>query len=491
MIEFLHSLNIVLHSAFQWREALDIAILTISFFLFYRVLERFGARKLVTGLIIVAVLFIVSNILDLTAIAWIYSNLSQVALIAVIIIFQPELRRLFEGAASVRRRSQTHNGAEISAVIAESLFRLAEQRRGAIVVVPGKEALDTLLSGGTLLNAEPSYQLIMSIFDPNSPGHDGAVILEKGKLTSFGVRLPLTQQETLPDELGTRHHAAMGLAEQSDALVFVVSEESGALRVFSQGTMRPLASRDDVVEILQSHMKRAASFIPSFLKGPLWHMTGQVFLCFALAFIVWAGVGLLQEDMRETTYVAQVLYKTPKNLVLTGDKPMEIRLYLLGPKTELESLAASGSGITVDLTNGKPGKNLFTITAENIKLPKKVTILDAQPSQLSLALSELVEREIAVKPQFIGKVPRGVILESVTVSPSKVMALTPGGPAGRDDLSVMTTPIFLENISESTALLCKITAPPHIQPAERRWPDVEVSIVVRERQTAIKQAPKQ
>jgi DNA integrity scanning protein DisA with diadenylate cyclase activity len=113
--------------------------------------------------------------------------------------------------------------------IADALYRLAEERHGAIIVLPGKEPIQEWLAGGFVLDAEPSFPLLMSIFDPHSPGHDGALIVEKGRLSQFGVRLPISDTNKLPAVFGTRHHAAMGLSEKSDAMVLVVSEERGAV----------------------------------------------------------------------------------------------------------------------------------------------------------------------------------------------------------------------------------------------------------------------
>jgi len=200
----------------------------MGLFFLYRTLLRLGTWKILAGILIALVVFATASLLDLRGIEWIYSNLSQVALIALIVIFQPELRKIFERAASLRRSEIGKGASDLTFMVSDAMFALAQQRRGAILVLPGKEPLGEWLSGGLALNADPSLPLIMSIFDPNSPGHDGAIIIENGKLTRFGVRLPVSKTDNLPVEFGTRHHAAMGLSEVSDALV-VVSEERGSI----------------------------------------------------------------------------------------------------------------------------------------------------------------------------------------------------------------------------------------------------------------------
>jgi DNA integrity scanning protein DisA with diadenylate cyclase activity len=181
-----------------WQAMVDIFMIAAGLFFLYRTLLRLGTWRIVAGILVAMFIFLIANFLDLKGLEWIFGNLSQVALIALIVIFQPELRKIFERAASVRRSEIRDVGDELSHMIIDSLMKLAEQRRGAIVVFPGKEPLQEWLSGGYRLDAKPSSPLIMSIFDPNSPGHDGALIVEKGKFTRFGVRLPISQSSKLP-----------------------------------------------------------------------------------------------------------------------------------------------------------------------------------------------------------------------------------------------------------------------------------------------------
>lgn len=164
-----------------WRAAVDILLITAGLFFLYRTLLRLGTWAIFTGILLATAVFFAANFLDLKGIEWIYSNLSHVALIALIVIFQPELRKIFERAASVARQEVQKKEEGLAAMVAHSLFKLAEQKRGAIVVFPGRESAGEWLSGGFRLDAKPSPPLLMSIFDPNSPGHDGALIVYIGK----------------------------------------------------------------------------------------------------------------------------------------------------------------------------------------------------------------------------------------------------------------------------------------------------------------------
>jgi hypothetical protein len=396
------------------------------------------------------------------------------------VIFQPELRKIFERAASIRRSEFRDIGAEISHIIADSLIKLAEQRRGAIVVFPGKEPIQEWLSGGYKLDAKPSVPLIMSIFDPNSPGHDGALIFAKGKFSRFGVRLPVSQSSKLPEELGTRHHAAMGLAEKSDALAIAVSEERGKITIFKKAKYQQVNDREKLVQKIVSHWKETASFPLDLPEGRArWWVFFQMAASLVLAAIFWSALIISQSEILEKIVTVPVGYTAiPPNLVLTSDKQQEVRLYLAGPKSELESINLAQLSAKIDLSKTVAGRQTFPIGGENLKLPGDVKLLEAIPSSVEITLAEIEEREVTIKPQLVGKLPGGMKMISIEVVPARVKVLSPVSTGKSHAVSVITTPIYLESIYNDTNIFCKIIAPPTVQPADKRWPDVEVSIKV-------------
>ncbi|MEJ2428841.1 MAG: diadenylate cyclase [Deltaproteobacteria bacterium] len=243
-MDTLVSLLRLLRAFLDWRVILDVLLISAALFFLYRTLLRLGTWKIVTGIFLAMVIFVVANVLDLKGINWIYSNLSGVAVIALIVIFQPELRKIFERAASFGGKKLDKSGPALAALFSEAAFLLANKRRGALIALPGKEPVKRWLSGGFDLYAEPSLPLILSIFDPNSPGHDGALVFRNGKLAYFGVRLPISKTGRLPEDLGTRHHAAMGLSEVTDTLVILVSEERGTVKTFFNGILKEVNPPD-------------------------------------------------------------------------------------------------------------------------------------------------------------------------------------------------------------------------------------------------------
>lgn len=457
---------------------MDILLMSTGLFFLYRTLQRLGTWGIAAGIMVAMVFYLVASLLDLKGIVWIFGNLSPVAVIALIVIFQPELRKIFEQAASVRRSKQIHLSDSLIGILVDAHWNLAEKRQGAIVVLPGKEPVQEWLSGGISLDAKPSIPLIMSIFDPNSPGHDGALIVEKGKLARFGVRLPISQSARLPEDYGTRHHAGMGLAERSDALVIVVSEERGKISIFKNGKMIPISDRQSFFDAVNKHTKDTASFPIELSKEENSPLTAvQISVSVLLAFLLWSTLIISQGEILEKVLTVPLEYTaSPPDLVLVGAKDQSIRLHLSGPKSALDAVSPSEMGVKLDLSKSVAGKQTFVITSENLRLPRNIRILDVVPSSIELTLAEIVKQEVAITPQLLGKLPNNLKLVSMEVIPPKIKVFLPAAGKEETPKHVLTTPVYLDGLTKDTSIFCKIIAPPSLQPVEKRWPDVEVII---------------
>jgi uncharacterized protein (TIGR00159 family) len=470
-------LRILLHELLTWQALLDIALITAALFFLYRTLVRLGTWKIVLGILSAFAVFAVARLLNLEGIEWIFQNVSHVAVIALIVIFQPELRKLLEKVASVRKSASPPGDDKLSRLIGQSLLQLAAQRQGAILVYPGKEPMEEKLSGGVDLGAEPSLPLIMSIFDPNSPGHDGAVIIDDGRLTRFGVRLPMSQTARLSQEYGTRHHAAMGLAEQTDALVLVVSEERGAVSAFRDGAMRRLGSLEEIVAAIESHTA-ADTFLDIERLGLLDRRTILPLLAsLAVATIFWTSLITANRQMVSKNLTLPVEYGTPaEGLMLVGEQPEEVRVQLAGPKSEIDAFLASQPTVKFDLREMVAGKQTILISGESLHLPASLTLVGSKPEQLVVTLALMVKRTLPVVPQLVGILPAHLKIKQVKVVPPEVAVMVPPAKRGEKPPTLTTTPVYLNSIEEENRVFCKIIAPPSVQPVTRPWQDVEVIV---------------
>jgi diadenylate cyclase len=463
-----------------WKAALDVFLIATLLFFIYRTFRGLGTWRVLLGILIAVTIFVMASLLQLEGMTWVYSNLSQVAVLGIIVIFQPEIRKVFERTVSLRRNKANNGNSGLSIMIGDALFALSEQRRGAILVLPGKESVRQWLSGGFSVDAKPSFPLFMSIFDPHSPGHDGALIIRNGKITWFGTRLPISKSDNLPSDYGMRHNAAMGLSEVTDALVVAVSEERGTITTFFRGKMEKVTGKAELREKIESHWKKTFSYLPKgFLRQHKWELTFEICSSAILASIFWVFLVTFHTQIFERSVVLPIEYTSiPQNLALVTTKTTQINLQLAGPRAELDAFRASRSSVKVDLSKAMAGKQTLAISEDSIQLPKRVRILAMEPSSLSISLEEILLKEAIIRPQLVGKLPPGLELVSIEVSPRKIKVLTPTSANRRGEISLITTPIYMEGIKEDTTIFCKIIGPSHIQPADKRWPDVQVEIRV-------------
>ena len=221
---------------------LDIAIVAYLFYVFSRFVRETRAGTLIKGIILLLIFTWVSNLLQLNTINYLLRNLMQFAFIALIVIFQPELRHALEKMGRTNFSSifaqDENNAAEVVATeIASAAVALSSRRIGALIVLERHTKIGDIVRTGCELNSDISSELLINIFIPNTPLHDGAVIIRENKIAAARCILPLTQNETLSREFGTRHRAALGLSESSDAAVIVVSEETGKISFTLNGNM--------------------------------------------------------------------------------------------------------------------------------------------------------------------------------------------------------------------------------------------------------------
>jgi hypothetical protein len=184
-----------------------------------------------------------------------------------------------------------------------------------------------------------------------------------------------------------------------------------------------------------------------------------------------------QREVVERVLPVTIDYTSPaEDLVLVGEKANEVKLHLSGPKSEIDILALNPPSVKIDLSRMSKGSQTIIITSENLRLPKGITLLDASPQQLKLTLAAVVERNVAITPQIIGKLPGSLKIKKITVTPATVLVTTPVSKEDKASDEVLTTPIYLESISTDSTLFCKVIARPSMQPVTKRWPDVEVFI---------------
>lgn len=235
----------------------DLALVGLLIYGLVRILKGTRAMYLLKGIVILIVAIALSKFFSLRILHYILSSISTYGVIMIIIIFQPELRRTLEqvGSADIRKLfefdEQVNRDSDIMQVV-EATYKMAEEKIGALIVFEREMNLDAIASTGVKIDSKISKELIENIFVPDTPLHDGAVIIRNGRIDSASCILPITAREDLDREYGTRHRAAIGLSEQYDAIVIVVSEETGKVSLVIDGKIIRGLNK----EILNNELKR-------------------------------------------------------------------------------------------------------------------------------------------------------------------------------------------------------------------------------------------
>ena len=227
-----------------WTEAIDVAVVALVLYQVLRLLRGTQGNQVLVGLILLAVIGAIANQFNLVLLGWLFRNATFFIIIAVIVMFQPELRRALDQVGRLSRLGglgrplSGFNPGQYNLAISEAIRaaeRLSSKHQGALIAFERSVGLEDYAATGVRINGEISAEMLQSIFYPNSPLHDGAVIVRGNKIIAAGCLLPLPEEGIVRERLGTRHRAAVGLSLASDALVMVVSEETGSISVIEEG----------------------------------------------------------------------------------------------------------------------------------------------------------------------------------------------------------------------------------------------------------------
>lgn len=252
---------------FQFKDAVDIIIVAFLIYGVVKLVRETRAGQLVKGLFLLVVLFIISSYFNLVMVSRVLAYFFQFAFVAILIVFQPEIRKALEQvgrnnvgqsiAAVVTGRDRSYDHAQIRKAInavVDGVGILQQLKMGALIVFERKTKLGDIIETGTQINCEPSGQIVGNIFFNKAPLHDGAMIIRDGMIHAAGCILPLTKNTSVSAELGTRHRAALGVSEESDAVVVVVSEETGQISVAVNGVLACRFTRDTLRDVLEGYL---------------------------------------------------------------------------------------------------------------------------------------------------------------------------------------------------------------------------------------------
>ena len=253
--------------SFSWiKDIIDIMIVAYVIYRIILLIKGTRAAQMLIGFAIIMVAFIVSEKLELSTLHWILNNFLSSIVLVIIILFQDDIRRALTQVGRSPYLSSVNPVEEhrVLEEVVKASTALAEQKTGALIVLERRVGLNNYVEAGTPIDAKVTRELLLSIFHPRSPIHDGAVIIQKGRVAAAGCFLPLTTNPNVSRTLGTRHRAAIGLTEESDAVVIVVSEEDGKVSLAHEGRVYRDVDQMTLRERLEELM------IPRKSEGGIW-----------------------------------------------------------------------------------------------------------------------------------------------------------------------------------------------------------------------------
>ena len=237
--------------------AVDILIVAYLIYKVINIVRKTNSRNVARGIFLLAVLLVLSYLFGLTMINFLLRRAMELGLIALVILFQPELRRMLERFGSSFVSNRSLSTPEMETAIAQCVLACEEMsasRTGALIIFERSIDLGSIMNTGTMIHADITAELIKNLFYNKAPLHDGAVIIQNAKIAAAGCVLPLTQSRNLSKDLGMRHRAGIGLSEQSDAVVVIVSEETGAISLAIDGMLKRHLNAAALTELLHKEL---------------------------------------------------------------------------------------------------------------------------------------------------------------------------------------------------------------------------------------------
>jgi uncharacterized protein (TIGR00159 family) len=366
--------------------AIDIALMAVLVYLGLLWLQRRRAGNVLRGLLLLGVGYLVARLVGLQLVVAAMEAFFVVAFLAAVLLYRDEVRRVVERIARLgrrdRRRTTIADETELR-VIVDTMFELAEDHIGALVVLEGSEPLEPHLDGGLELDGVLSRPLLESLFDPSSDGHDGAVVIRERRLARFGAHLPLSTNFDALGARGTRHAAALGLAEVSDAFCIVVSEERGQVSLAYRGELRPLTQPGELEADLRAFLDREGRE-PERKKPRLDGTLAATAVLVAIA--AWLVLVYGSRPTQRSYVVPVRIADVAPGLGVGVLRPDQVRVTLGGPLRDFYFVSEDDVRVVVSAARMPAGPRAVNLTSADVTIPPSLLFRGVSPNTLTLRL---------------------------------------------------------------------------------------------------------
>ncbi len=444
--------------ALRWQDLLDIAINSYILFRLYVLFRGTNAFRVLIGIGLLWFFQRVAVSMGLIVTSWVMQGITAAAALIIIIVFRNEIRSVLQ----IKRlktilwglpRPNLHTPVD---KVVEGVYALSRSRIGALLVLPGKEDIREVCQGGLDWRGLISSEMIRSVFRPESPVHDGAAVIQGRRIAEVGVILPLSYRQDLPSHYGTRHRAAMGLVEKTDALVIIVSEESGHVLVAKGATITEVTDNVKLLRLLRQHAGLTAD--EKYVRREHFKLGLAALLSVMFVMGIWASFSRGLESLIALDVPVEYMNRD-FGMEILDTSVNSVKLNLSGSGALIKSIRPEQIRIRLDIAKAVVGRNIFTITADNITLPPGVVLKRVQPSVVEVLLDVPVTKKMPVQIDWVGKLPENLQLVSAKVAPAAVALV--GASRVLDVIStIYTEKVLLDNISSSGRLTVNLALNP-------------------------------
>jgi len=422
----------VLPSFIRVQDLADILIMTFLLYQLYSWFRKTRAMQVLLGLGVVTLIYFATRFLNLYMTSWILQELGTVLIILIIVVFQAEIRQALYRFSLLRnffepREKERHSHFQ---QIAETLFRFAEKRTGALLVFKRSESLADLMLNGVRLDCEITPQILEAIFTDGTPLHDGAALVREGRIALASCHLPLSSNPDIPQNYGTRHRAALGLSERTDAIVVVVSEERGEVLLAEAGEFLKLGSPAELVAALEQRISPVREKTRLTIRQRLFSnlLPKTALLLMVTAF--WALITTRQGQI--TTVTAPVsLHGISDELSLVRSYPEEVEVQVTSFSSLTPAPATLDITANVDLSGIREGQATVRIKNSDFSLPSGLVVSSVTPSSIKVVTEKKMRKIVPVKVVLKGAPAAGMGGYEAVSDPETVEVEGPAGQVSR------------------------------------------------------------
>ncbi len=413
-------------SGFRWQDALDILLNAYILFRLYVLFRGTNVFRVILAVCLLWFFHLNAGAMGLVVTSWAMQGVITAAALIIIIVFRNEISaviqiRDFKSFFWGIPRHQRNTPLDI---IIDSAVDLAQRKIGALIVLPLKQGVENIVKDGILLQANLSREMLTSIFWSDNPLHDGAAVIQGDRIIRAGAILPLTHRRDLSSAYGTRHRAALGLTESSDAVVLVVSEERGQISLVKDSEIHPIRKSADAKQALNAMLTRYAGKEADDKR--LRRRGGELTLAALICLLITSGLWYSFSRGMETlaTHEIPIEFTNPDpGLKLTKASVSDVKLLVSGAKPLINALKPEQLAVKINLTDAATGINTLPLTMENIILPPGIRLKRIEPTQVEITLDALTEKTLPVQPYWTGKLPEGYIMKGARAIPAEVTIL--------------------------------------------------------------------